>query len=679
MRLGKVIASLTLCVAFALAQPAPGPQIQYRTSSPAGQPCGGTNIALLTTTGVIFTCVSGVYTAATSPGGGAFPVGGAGALQVYASSSALTGDSTKLFADFTGGLFTIADLQPWFSGSNSTRGADPNFRTFSNWKYYTNSSQVNPNFTIDDNHYIETNFFQGQNNANATSKSSVIGIQASVYAWGQGQRFVQGNTMFAYGMGDAFISSDTMNIAGGSNASGDEGQAYRTMNLNQQGGLSKGTLGTVPTQTSCNTTLTQNVTKNIAAQTVTVASSAGCLGWVVVNPSNFVASAPNMQPVKVTAIAAGSITGVFKENASSGDPVKPAVKLPLNTAGGFGSDFGQGRYLVNLTSAAYTTGTIASISGTGFVGSGTAWASNMVGGSTLIPGCAAVTNDDYSGAPFAGGSGPLKGWFGISSVTDATHLNIAHANGATLTASYSGKGVGAGGYTIRACARILTFDDGTETSRGDTLILEPNSFTWTTGDSVEAALSVDAVVNGLIMRAAWYNPNATLGTFYTAWNIGQAPFDSGFNCTQNLADNTVKGFTRCFVTGPDSIIDEPIHLTGKSPLGHGIRMQTYTGGDNKRILWDTSNVPATIEGDYTTAQLWFKGGDSNSYAKQNYSAYTADRTIAWPDWSGAVGLRVAAPSTASDACTTNQFAFDTGFIYVCTATNTWKRVAIATW
>lgn len=37
------------------------------------------------------------------------------------------------------------------------------------------------------------------------------------------------------------------------------------------------------------------------------------------------------------------------------------------------------------------------------------------------------------------------------------------------------------------------------------------------------------------------------------------------------------------------------------------------------------------------------------------------------------------PSSASDTCTANQFAFDTGFVYVCTATNTWKRAAIATW
>ena len=37
------------------------------------------------------------------------------------------------------------------------------------------------------------------------------------------------------------------------------------------------------------------------------------------------------------------------------------------------------------------------------------------------------------------------------------------------------------------------------------------------------------------------------------------------------------------------------------------------------------------------------------------------------------------PSSASDTGTTGQIAVDADYIYVCTATDTWKRVAIATW
>tara|TARA_R110000803_G_scaffold79565_3_gene145243 strand:- start:1424 stop:1780 length:357 start_codon:yes stop_codon:yes gene_type:complete len=37
------------------------------------------------------------------------------------------------------------------------------------------------------------------------------------------------------------------------------------------------------------------------------------------------------------------------------------------------------------------------------------------------------------------------------------------------------------------------------------------------------------------------------------------------------------------------------------------------------------------------------------------------------------------PASASATGTTGTIAWDTSYIYVCTATDTWKRVAIATW
>lgn len=40
---------------------------------------------------------------------------------------------------------------------------------------------------------------------------------------------------------------------------------------------------------------------------------------------------------------------------------------------------------------------------------------------------------------------------------------------------------------------------------------------------------------------------------------------------------------------------------------------------------------------------------------------------------------VAAPVAANSTGVAGTWAWDAGFIYVCVATNTWKRVAIATW
>ena len=42
-------------------------------------------------------------------------------------------------------------------------------------------------------------------------------------------------------------------------------------------------------------------------------------------------------------------------------------------------------------------------------------------------------------------------------------------------------------------------------------------------------------------------------------------------------------------------------------------------------------------------------------------------------------MPISTPSSASDTGTTGQLAVDTDYIYVCTATDTWKRAALSTW
>jgi hypothetical protein len=44
-----------------------------------------------------------------------------------------------------------------------------------------------------------------------------------------------------------------------------------------------------------------------------------------------------------------------------------------------------------------------------------------------------------------------------------------------------------------------------------------------------------------------------------------------------------------------------------------------------------------------------------------------------------VGPWVAAPSTATSTGTAGQMAYASGFLYVCVATNTWKRTALSSW
>ena len=90
-------------------------------------------------------------------------------------------------------------------------------------------------------------------------------------------------------------------------------------------------------------------------------------------------------------------------------------------------------------------------------------------------------------------------------------------------------------------------------------------------------------------------------------------------------------------------------------------------------------------------------GSATATATTLTFAQTVNRTLTFPDASTTVvGTDVAqvltnktltspkvtsgnAPATAAATGTVGQIEWDSGFIYVCTATNTWKRAALATW
>lgn len=73
-------------------------------------------------------------------------------------------------------------------------------------------------------------------------------------------------------------------------------------------------------------------------------------------------------------------------------------------------------------------------------------------------------------------------------------------------------------------------------------------------------------------------------------------------------------------------------------------------------------------------------GAINGILKANGSGLTTAATAGTDYLNPATGFtRVAAPLTAVSTGTAGQMAFDSGFLYVCTATDTWVRTALTTW
>lgn len=91
------------------------------------------------------------------------------------------------------------------------------------------------------------------------------------------------------------------------------------------------------------------------------------------------------------------------------------------------------------------------------------------------------------------------------------------------------------------------------------------------------------------------------------------------------------------------------------------------------------------------AYLYFRKGlasDIDSTATKNSAlegepAYTTDDKRMYihdgTEYIPVVRARSTAPSSASDTGVEGEIAYDSSYVYICTATDTWKRVAIATW
>jgi hypothetical protein len=400
--------------------------------------------------------------------------------------------------------------------------------------------QSNPPGTFPDNNALDITFYPwhgdntyGTSNPSNANKTTFLGLNIGMQSFAAGQRACYSFSHQSYGYGDASIGNSAITFAGGQ-ISGDEGKGFGLVStLFQQGFLSLSTVSSVGTPSGCNTTLTQSVTGASAPQTVTVASTSGCnVGdWIVVNsaPEPVGPCYMDIEAVQITAVGSGTITAAFRNNYASGTTLTPATVLNLLASN---YSLGQQRYLVNLSQPSYSTGTIASTSGGNITGSGTTWTNSMVGGSSKCIGVIALDADTYTGVPFNGSfgnaNGPLYSYYPIISIASSTSMAVYGNN----LASYQGYlGIGPASintYKVRPAARILWIN-----STNNQVILETNTFTWTSGDLLECAICPYSAVSGFQYHVGTYTPNgyppanSNYQSFMTVLNQGARAWSTG--------------------------------------------------------------------------------------------------------------------------------------------------------
>lgn len=414
---------------------------------------------------------------------------------------------------------SVTAPNPTFSGNANDRWAVK-------FEHDTDCSNVQPDFCNVEVLSTQMTCVNGQATFGGTTqvKESFYNVINNSYAAGSGQKFVTGDSIQSYGMSDTSIGQQLVQYAGGP-INGDEGQGFRLVSrLIQQQQLSVFHISSIPAASTLTTTTTQSITRNLNPQTITVASSTGAMvgDWVVVDQELPTAS-PNMEAVKITAVGVGTISGIFRCNHLTGATIKPALRLVLDGAFALGQD----RVLVNMSATPYTTGTVSTISGGGFTGSGTTWTNGMVGGNALNIGAISLAADDYTNTPFGSGANTLRSWYQINTIASNTSLGIFRTSVAG-DGSYHGQGPGAGTYTIRPCAKILRLvtSPGTATSLTGEVICENSTSTWTVGDTVEQVICPYPDVTGFQYQISNWTNGATLRSFWQIRNMGARTFDN---------------------------------------------------------------------------------------------------------------------------------------------------------
>ena len=209
----------------------------------------------------------------------------------------------------------------------------------------------------------------------------------------------------------------------------------------------------------------------------------------------------------------------------------------------------------------------------------------------------------------------------------------------------------------------------------------------TRGDSTTNAITV----GGLTVEAATVNVNATGGGYGVRLN----PESGGLGIQTNNGIGLNIGYTgsgnnfRASINGSNGNITTVGSLTAGGltyPTTNGTSGQVLTSDGAGNVTWQDStgggNTSVTISdtapGSASAGDLWW---ESDTGRLKIY--YQDTDTIQWVDTNPALRQdRIAstgAPATASSTGTPGDIRYDSSYVYICIANNTWKRAALATW
>jgi len=197
---------------------------------------------------------------------------------------------------------------------------------------------------------------------------------------------------------------------------------------------------------------------------------------------------------------------------------------------------------------------------------------------------------------------------------------------------------------------------------------------------------------------SWQNDTATPAGANTQlqFNDGGTSFGGSANLTFNKTSNTLTTFNANI--GNSVNITANLAANNLSLTGVAVVTGNVTGGNLSSLpsgnVWVGGNL--NLQGN--ASSINFKSQTSANIAIIQGPDTLSTAYVGWllPNTQGNVGefltntgntnfmewktvATSSAPTSATDTGQAGQIAFDSSYIYVCVATNTWKRAAIASW
>ena len=117
-------------------------------------------------------------------------------------------------------------------------------------------------------------------------------------------------------------------------------------------------------------------------------------------------------------------------------------------------------------------------------------------------------------------------------------------------------------------------------------------------------------------------------------------------------------------------ITELTELAAKPATDDILAIVDVTGTDTTKKITVANLMKSDLTGNATTATTATTAATVTTAAQPAITSLGTLTTLK---------VATSTPASASATGTAGTIAWDTGYIYVCTATDTWERVAIATW